>query len=176
MKSAVILISWHGTPESDWLPWLKNELEKKGYEVQIPDLPTIRTDLPDPKPMLEVVEPLVDENTVVVGHSLGALLALRLAEKKKYQKAILVSGWDFDDGLEPKHRLFWPNKIDHERIKTNVREFVVIHSSNDPYTPAHDAEEMSKRLGGKFLLVPDGGHLSQKTGGRTELPEILPFI
>lgn len=107
---------------------------------------------------------------------MGALLGLRLAERQKFKKLILVSGWDFDDGLAPEHKLFWPNKIDHDQIKENVKEFVVIHSSNDPYTPAHDAEAMSKRLDGKFILVPDGGHLSQKDGGRSDLPEILPFI
>lgn len=173
MKKALILISWYGTPESDWLPWLKIELEKRGYEVTIPDLPT-RTDLPDMEQMLAMLK--VDEDTLVVGHSLGALLGLRLAERKKFRKLILVSGWDFDDGLAPEHRLFWPNKIDHDKIKENVKEFVVIHSSNDPYTPAQVAEEMSKRLNGEFVLVLNGGHLSKKDGNKTELPEILDLL
>lgn len=152
----------------------KNGAQKKGYEVSIPDLPTIRTDLPDMEEMLKIIK--VDRDTVVIGHSLGALLGLRLAERQKFRKLILVSGWDFDDGSTPEHRLFWPNKIDHDKIKKNVREFIVIHSNNDPYTPAHDAEEMSKRLNGKFILVPNGGHLSEKEGGRTDLPEILSYI
>jgi hypothetical protein len=174
VKKALILISWYGAPENDWLPWLKKELEKQGYEVAVPDLPTIQTNLPDMEQMLKILK--VDENTIVIGHSLGALLGLRLAEKQKFEKLILVSGWDFDDGLAPEHRLFWPNKIDHKKIKSNVKEFVVIHSSNDPYTPSSDAEAMSQRLGGKFVLIQNGGHLSQKSGGRTDLPEILPFI
>jgi uncharacterized protein len=174
MKNALILISWYVTPESDWLPWLKKELEKKGYVVAIPDLPTVSTDLPDMEQMLPLLK--VDEDTLVVGHSLGALLGLRLAERQKFKKLILVSGWDFDDGLEPKHRLFWPNNIDHNKILENVKEFVVIHSDNDPYTSVQVAEDMCKKLNGKFVLVPNGGHLSQKQGNKTELPEILPFI
>jgi len=55
MKKALILISWYGAPESDWLPWLKTQLEKKGYEVAIPDLPT-RTDLPDMEQMLTMLK------------------------------------------------------------------------------------------------------------------------
>jgi hypothetical protein len=174
MKNALILISWYGTPESDWLPWLKKELEKKGYVVAIPDLPTVCTDLPDMEQMLPLLK--VDEDTLVIGHSLGALLGLRLAERQKFEKLFLVSGWDFDDGLEPKHRLFWPNKINHNKILENVKEFVVIHSDNDPYTSVQVAEDMCKKLNGKFILVPNGGHLSQKQGDKTELPEILPFI
>ena len=174
MKRALILISWYGTPESDWLPWLKNELEKKGYGVSIPDLPTIRTDLPDMEQMLSLLK--VDSETLVVGHSLGALLGLRLAERQKFKKLILVSGWDFDDGLAPEHRLFWLDKINHDKIKSNVKKFVVIHSNNDPYTPTNVAEEMSKKLNGTFILVPNCGHLSLKSGNRTELPEVLPYI
>ena len=174
MKKALILICWYGTPESNWFPWLETELEKKNYGVDVPDLPTIRTNLPDMEQMLNTLK--VDENTVVIGHSLGSLLGLRLAERQKFRKLILVSGWDFDDGLAPEHKLFWPNKIDHNKIKNNVNEFVVIHSSNDPYTPSHVAEEMSKKLNGKFVLIPNGGHLSVKEGNRTKLPEVLPFI
>ncbi len=174
MKKALILICWYGSPESNWFPWLKTELKKKGYGVTVPDLPTIRTNLPDMEQMLKTIK--VDEDTVVVGHSLGALLGLRLAERQKFKKLILVSGWDFDDGLASEHRLFWPNKIDHDKVKKNVKEFIVIHSSNDPYTPAHDAEEMSKRLNGKFILIPGAGHISKKEGDRVDLPEILPFV
>lgn len=173
MKKALILICWYGAPEDNWFPWLKNELEKKGYEVSVPDLPTIGTDLPDMEQMLKTLK--VDKDTVVIGHSLGAVLGLRLAEKQSFEKLILVSGWDFDD-LYPQHKLFWPNKLDHETIKQNVKEFIVIHSDNDPYMTAFSAEEMNKRLSGKFVLVLGGGHLSKKEGGRTELPEILPFI
>jgi predicted alpha/beta hydrolase family esterase len=174
MKQALILISWYGTPESDWLPWLKKQLEKKGYEVAIPDLPTVRTDLPDMEQMLSLLH--VSEDTLVIGHSLGALLGLRLAERQKFLKLVLVSGWDFDDGLAPEHRLFWPNKINHKKITENVHEFVVIHSDNDPYTPTQVAKDMCQKLGGTFVLVPNGGHLSQKQGNKTELPEVLPFI
>ncbi len=173
MKSALILISWYGTPKDNWSPWLKTELEKKGYQVSVPDLPTICSDRPDMEEMLKTLK--VDKDTVVIGHSLGALLGLRLAERQKFNKLILVSGWDFDD-LTEEHKLFWPDKINHEKIKENVKEIIVIHSSNDPYTTAIAAEGMSKRLNAKFVLVSNGGHLSKKEGDRTELPEILPYI
>lgn len=169
-----MLISWYGAPENDWFPWLKNELEKKGYDVAVPDFATMRTDLPDMEDMLKTLK--VDKDTVVIGHSLGAVLGLRLAERQSFAKLILVSGWDFDD-LTAEHRLFWPNKINHEKIKENVNEIVVIHSDNDPYITAAQAEEMcNKRLGGKFVLLHNAGHISKKSGNRTDLPEILPFL
>lgn len=170
----MILIGWYNSPKDNWYPWVKKELEKKGYEVSIPDLPTIETDLPDIKQMLAVLEK--ENPSLVIGHSLGALLGLRLAEKKKFDKLILVSGWDYND-LYPQHKLFWPNNLDHKKIKKNVPEFVVIHGSNDPYTTEWGAKEMAKRLNTEHVvIVPNGEHLSLKEGGRTELPEILPFI
>jgi predicted alpha/beta hydrolase family esterase len=30
MKRVIIIHGWEASPESNWFPWLKNELEKKG--------------------------------------------------------------------------------------------------------------------------------------------------
>jgi len=38
MKKALILHGWEASPEGHWMPWLKKELEAKGYEVHIPAL------------------------------------------------------------------------------------------------------------------------------------------
>lgn len=114
---------------------LKNELEKKGYEVlHIPNLPTIETDMPDMQKMLDSLYAHynIDENTIIIGYSLGTLLALRIAEKTKYKKALLVACWDFND-LTKKHQLFWKNPINYEKIKQNIKEIHCISSNNDPY-------------------------------------------
>lgn len=44
MKRVVIVHRWGGSPESDFLPWLKKELEKREYEVSAPKMPD--TDYP----------------------------------------------------------------------------------------------------------------------------------
>ena len=108
MKNALILECWYGNPTDHWYPWLKEQLESQGFQVTIPDLPTIRTDLPDLSQMLSSVdkEMKIDEKTTIIGHSIGALLAMRIAEKHIYDKMILVAGWDFND-LTLEHKLFW---------------------------------------------------------------------
>ncbi|QQG44050.1 MAG: alpha/beta fold hydrolase [Candidatus Roizmanbacteria bacterium] len=173
---ALILQGWQQKTTANWYPWLEGELKKLGYEVYLPDLPTMHTDLPDMNEQLNFIENLlaIDEETIIIGHSLGCLLAMRLAEKHKYKKMFLVAGWDFDDLFE-NHQLFWPNKIDHEKIKENVKEIYCLSSDNDPYFTAFTVEQMSKRLNGKFILVKGAGHFIDEFN-ITTLPEILKYI
>jgi len=112
MKTALILHAWYSKPNDNWYPWLKKKLEGKGYEVYIPDLPTMGTNLPDLKKQLDFVEKnfKLDKDTIVFGHSLGTLLAMRLAEKYSFKKMFLVAGWDFND-LTFEHRLFWKTQM-----------------------------------------------------------------
>jgi len=170
-KNALILHAWYNDPEKHWYPWLKKELEKKGYKVEVPELPTMNTALPDLSKQFKVAEKYVSNDTVVIGHSLGALLAMRLAEKHSYKKMFLVAGWDFND-LTTEHKLFWKTPMNHAAIKKHVKDIYVISSDNDPYTTAFSAEEMSKRLGGKFILIKGAGHFT-KESGISEIPEIL---
>ena len=176
MKKALILQGWYQKPEDNWYPWLRTELEKKGYDVYLPDLPTMHIDTPSLVKQLRYIEKNfdIDKNTLVFGHSLGVLLALRLAEIYKFKKMFLVAGWDFDD-LTYEHRLFWKNKLDHSRIKANVKEIYCIGSDNDPYFTSFTVEQMSKRLGGEFVMIKGKGHFTRKDGV-TKLPEIMKFI
>ncbi len=176
VKQALILHAWYENPENNWYPWLKTELETRGYKVFVPDLPTMYTDLPDIDKQLHYIKDLkaMNKNTLVIGHSLSCLLAMRLAEKIPYQKMFLVAGWDFND-LSIEHRLFWANPIDHAAIKQHVNKIYCISSDNDPYMTAFTAEEMSKRLDGKFILVKGAGHFTAKDGVTT-MPEVLQYI
>ncbi|EKE06021.1 MAG: hypothetical protein ACD_19C00117G0002 [uncultured bacterium] len=177
MKKALILIGWYSKSGDNWYPWLQEEFEKKGYQVSIPNLPTMNTKLPDMQKQIDFITNncKIDQDTVIVGHSLGAVLALRLAEKYKYRKMFLIAGWDFDD-LTSEHRLFWSNKMNHTKIKKNVKGIYVVSSDNDPYTTAITAEGMNKRLGGKFILVKGAGHFTKKFGNISKIPVITNYV
>lgn len=173
-SKALILHAWYSNPSKNWYLWAKTELEKVGRGVFIPELPTMNTNLPDINLQLKTIEQFIDKSTLVIGHSLGAVLGLKLAEIANFDKLFLVSGWDFDD-LTKEHQLFWSSKIDHEKIKKNVREIYVISSDNDPYFTAFQAEEMSKRLNGKFILIKGAGHFTAKDG-ITNISQIVSYF
>lgn len=176
LKNALILPGWQCDPNSNWYPWLKKELEKRNYQVFCPQLPTMETNLPDLETQLEFIKNNFNfnENTIVIGHSLGAVLALRLAEKYSFSKMILVSAWDFDD-LTSEHQKFWLNKIDHQLIKNNVSNITCITSDNDPYFSLFQTQQMAKRLDAKFILIKNAGHFTESSG-ITQVPEILNQI
>lgn len=176
MKKALILHAWYATPKSGWYPWLKGELEKKDYDVWVPELPTMPTKSPDMNTMLKFLleKNFIDESTVVIGHSLGSVLALRLAERTKFGKGIILAAWDYND-LTPEHQNFWTTMMNHELIKMNVREWVALISDNDPYVTKFIAHEMSGRLGAKAVDVGAKGHFLAKDGV-DKVKEILEFV
>lgn len=176
MKNALILHAWQNGSDAHWYPWLKTELESRGYTAYLPKIPTMDTLTPDLKTQMDFIEKTIpfSDDFIVIGHSLGSLLAMRLAEKYKFSKLFLVAGWDFDD-LTVEHQSYWPNKLNHALIKKNVKEIYVTSSENDPYMTAFSMEEMSKRLGAKLITVPSAGHFTDKFG-ITELPKLLSYI
>ena len=84
MKIKVIIIPGNGggTPQDNWFPYVKNKLEKLGLIV-------IAKEFPDPILAREIYwlpflkELGADENTMLIGHSSGAVAAMRFAEKNK---------------------------------------------------------------------------------------------
>jgi predicted alpha/beta hydrolase family esterase len=91
-------IIFHGTgahPDVVWLPWLREQLTKRGYAVEAPHYPTlnvepIATFLPK-----VLARHTVDEDTVLVGHSGGAALLLAVLQhiNTPVRQAVLVAGY-----------------------------------------------------------------------------------
>jgi uncharacterized protein len=177
MKKALILHAWYSKPETDWYPWLKTELESKGYEVMVPEIPTFETKAPEMETAIEAVLGLnfLDQDTVIIGHSLGTLLTMRLAERYKFAHAILMAAWDYND-LTPEHQSFWKTMLDHTKCKTNVSKWSVLISDNDPYVTKIIAGEVADRFGASKTYCGAKGHFSQEMDGITEVSEILEVI
>jgi transcription initiation factor IIE alpha subunit len=95
---ASILHGWKDTESGwknhNWALKLQDNLEALGYDVQMPTLPNPHK--PDVDAQLEFLkqyEDKVNEDTVVIGHSMGGHLAMHFVEKlnKKINKVIAVA-------------------------------------------------------------------------------------
>jgi predicted alpha/beta hydrolase family esterase len=83
MRQRVIIVGGFGSyPEKNWFPWLKRELEALGIAVEVPQMP----DSLHPRyevwlPFLQQVVGNVDENTFLIGHSLGGCTCYKTYQK-----------------------------------------------------------------------------------------------
>src|SRR3989344_2747429 len=149
----------HGRESSskgEYQPWLKAELEKRGYEVEVVDMPNPGE--PNDGEQADYVEKhcTLDERTVVVGHSFGGVVALRLLERgHKVRRVVLVStpfSGKFLDGKVRKSVTAACKKgFDFGTIKKNARTFMVVPDDKDPVVPASDAQTYVKELGAMFM-------------------------
>jgi len=175
-KRLVIVHGWEGSPEEGWFPWLKAEMEKRGWEVSVPALPNSA----EPEqarwlPYLQMIVGKVDKNTFMVGHSLGCITILRFLERLPKEEfiggAILVAG--FDNPLKYKElKNFFQEVISWDRIKKNCKKFVTIHSEDDPEVPLENGLRFERNLRAKRIVVNGLKHFSGGDGV-TSVPIIL---
>lgn len=187
MKNALILHGAGNNSQGNWFPWLKGELEKRGYKVWSPDLSN--SDEPKLEDWLKIIfsnqEWQFNKDSVIIGHSAGATLILRILERvpagDQIKKAILVAGVV---ELGTKIELFQYKRslvekpFDWEKIKKSVRELYFIHSDNDPYQcGANQGEIMQEHLGGELIIKPGEEHFNLEKGENyKQFPLILELL
>lgn len=179
MKRVIIIHGWESSPQGDWFPWLKNELETKGFVVEVPAMPdTMHPALEGWLAYLKKVAGEPDKNTYFVGHSLGVITILRyleaLVEDKKVGGAVLVAGFPEPIGYE-EINTFFVKPLDYQRIKRVVDKVIVIHSTNDPHVPLKNGEILKEKIGAKLIIIPNAGHLNTEAGF-IELPVVLEAV
>ena len=182
MKNALILHGTNGTPQGNWLPWLKTQLEQKHWKVWSPQLP--HAEKPSLKRYNEYLlkqKFALNENTYIIGHSSGAVAALgflqQLPENTKMNTIILVGAFKDDLGWEALKELF-DVPLNFEKIKKHARHFFFIHSDNDPYCPLDHATYLAEKLDGELIIRSGEKHFSTEAGGEQykEFPFILTLI
>src|SRR5690606_650664 len=124
------------------------ELMSEDWTVWVPDLPEAD------KPSVEVINDFIFDNrdwefnseSIVVGHSSGAVAILGLLEALPEDVVVdtcyLVGSFKDDLGWDSLVGLF-TKPFDFEKIKTKSKNFIFIHSDNDPYCPLEHAEYLS---------------------------------
>jgi len=183
MKKAYIIHGWGGDSKSDWIPWLKKDLESKKFEVFTPDMPD--TDEPVIERWVAKLREILvnpDEDCVLIGHSIGCQTIMRYLESldgKVLDKIILIAPWFNLKGLEDEEWSIvdsWINTpINFEKVKSSTKEIIALFSSNDPFVPIEDEKLFKERLNSKNIIVNNKGHFIEDDG-IVEIPEILEFL
>lgn len=170
-KNCLIIHGAFGSPQGNWFPWLKRELEKDGWKVKVPTFPTPEgQSLSAWQKIAESELVGVDaQNTVLVGHSIGAALALRLAEitKLPYKALFLVSPFlkkiNLPD-LDAINATFYEHQYDWAKIISNAGRIHSFAGDNDPYVPLGHSEEVALNAKSDLVVIKEGGHLNAEFG------------
>lgn len=185
MKNALILHGTGSNSKGNWFPWLKKELEGRGWKVWAPDLPN--ADYPNIKEYNKVIldnkDWVFDRDSVLIGHSSGAMAILgllqALPEGKSVDTCILIGSFistEADPDWDKMKGLF-EEPFDYESIKKKARHFVFIHSQDDPYCPPEQAEFLSEKVGGELIMKEHEGHFNLKKSPKyKKFPLVLEIL
>jgi predicted alpha/beta hydrolase family esterase len=191
-KRAFIIHGYQGYPEEAWQPWLKAELEKRGWAVWLPAMP--RPDHPVMAEWIGLLDRLVgepDDQTVLVGHSLGVQVVLRYLERiaakgQAVRKIVLIAG-AFPSGMTAEQadartggdavlRPWLTLGVDGEKVNRATGACTVILSDNDPIIPFEQARaSFVSHLRCEIVVEPGKGHFNEDDH-LTELPAALSAV
>lgn len=176
MKSKITVIfapgnGGDGNTTYGWFAYVKEELEKLGITV-------ISSVYPDPVlarmsewlPFLESFG--ADENTIIIGHSSGAMAAMRYAETHNILGSVLVSPYHTDLGLDSeKQSGYFDTPFDWESMVKNQKWIIQFNSTNDPFIPIAEARFVYEKLGSEYHELTQGHFYPQET-----FPELVEAI
>ncbi|MCF7861823.1 alpha/beta hydrolase [Candidatus Woesearchaeota archaeon] len=165
MAKIVVIHGTKSDPDSNWFPWLKDELKKVGHEVIVPRFPTPKDQ--NLQNWMNVISGSNLKDCILIGHSLGAAFILSIVEEIEISQAFLISGFLGDIGIYEYDKLnstFTHKEFDWIKIKENCHTFHVINSDNDPYVPWEKGEELAERLSVPLTVIKNGGHINTESG------------
>ncbi|MEK9177458.1 MAG: alpha/beta fold hydrolase, partial [Patescibacteria group bacterium] len=156
VKRFVFLHGKGGTPESGYWPWLTRVLTERGYEIQAPTLPN--PDAPDDEKQADAAmkECTFGEDTAIVAHSFGGIVALRLLERGvRVHRVILaampLTGTYLDGRERPTVTAVFKKGFDFDKIRKQAKAFIVLPDQNDHIVPLSDGEMLAEKLGAMLL-------------------------
>lgn len=160
------------TTKHFWFPSVQQELERQGIEV-------VAAEFPDPElarasywlPFLRD-ELNVDENTILVGHSSGAIAAMRYAEEIPILGSILVGCYYTHLNIESEKRSgYFDQPWDWKSIRKNQKWTVLFASQDDPWIPIEEPRFIHQQLDCEYHEFKNQGHFGGDYDKKT-FPEL----
>ena len=178
-KLKIILVHGNGggTANDHWFPYVKDALEVEGFTViaeTMPDNVLARESqwLPFLKDKLGA-----DENTIIIGHSSGAVAAMRFAETNKLYGSILIGACYTDLGDEhEKASGYYNREWQWDKIKANQNWLIQFASTDDPFIPIEEARHIHDKLSTEYYEATDQGHYGSDLKEKLEFPEVVEII
>lgn len=169
----VILIHGNGgcTAGDFWLPSVERELTASGLLVinqTFPDNCKARSQI-----WLPFLESLgADERTILIGHSSGAMAAMRYAETHRLLGSVLVGVCHTDLGDRSEAASgYYRQPWQWDRIRANQEWIGIFNSTDDPHIPIAEPRFVAARLRCSYFEYDDRGHFTD-----ADFPELTRFV
>lgn len=160
MKKIIILHGWNATPREAWFWLAKEHLEQKGYQVEAPELPGAY--FPDYEGWVKTINDLhPDENTVLIGHSLGAVTIMRYLEKATNPVSqVILTAMPIEPMKFTPIASFFEEDFDWNKIKINAGKIDLIYEEEDQVVPLEHGKIAAEKLQASLMVVPGVKHLT----------------
>ena len=158
-----------------WYQNVKKNLEKLGLNVTAENMPD--PDLARKKYWIPFIEEkLSTEDSILIGHSSGALAVLKYLENHKCKLAILVGVCHTDLGDEHKRKSgYFDEPWKWEAIKNNAEKIVIFASKDDPYIPIDEPLLVKEKTHAEYHEFNNEGHFGLDVD-KKEFPEIITIV
>lgn len=192
----VIFHGAFGNPKENWFPWLAEKLKAQGHTVKVPEMPVDNWDTIESagkdkaineKQTLEnwtsqyetELLDYVDEDTILVGHSLSPIFILHMLKKNKTKVKGAVFAAPFMQSLnredlwmfEIVNSSFYSTDFNASLIRELIPTSYVLFGSDDPYVPKGFSLDFAKLTNAQTFEIPNGEHLGSNMNG--EFPKVL---
>lgn len=175
------VIIFHGTdctPDMFWYGWLKEQLKKKGHNVEVPHYPNINKESVEQTLKVVLDSYQLNSETVLIGHSAGVPLILSILERinQPVKGVALIAGFSTQLEEGRKEPVLQDN-YDWVKIKQNVGGCYIFNSVNDPWgCDDKQGRHLFDNLGGTLIIRSDGHFGSSKDQEYKEFPLLLNII
>jgi predicted alpha/beta hydrolase family esterase len=169
LKNRTINLDWYKSEKPSWKKWLRERLANK-FEVILPEMPNaLNAKYAEWKLWFEKILPLLNEEIILIGHSLGGSFLIKYLSENKCAKNIravflVAASAAEESGINGLHSFSLPQKIDLQS-----KNIFLYHSKDDDVVPYSDFEKLSLQLPSAITRTLDGRkHFS----GLGQFPEL----
>ncbi len=152
-KKVLIIHGFGVTSQSCFYPWLKYELESKGFNVELPELPEPEDPLVEEQ-VQYILKNYPSQKHIIICHSFGGCVGMKLIESLDYEveSLYLVSCFgdnNFHEGdadIEKlEHTTDWI--FNYEDIKSKCQNIHVLNPSIETFVTDAQMNDLASNLG-----------------------------
>ncbi|EKE15104.1 MAG: hypothetical protein ACD_12C00146G0004 [uncultured bacterium] len=174
MRNIFIIHGSNGSPQENWFPWLKKELEKLGHRVFVPQFQVPKIPAPGGHKLnlwlkeFEKYKKYLNKDTVIIAHSRGCTFTLQLLPTIGIKiKGLFLVGPPIDyDQWRPDVYIEYDSFQARPYLWKRIRQLanhIEVFQSTDDVIPISEGQFIADNLHAKINIIKNAGHFNTYT-------------